>query len=223
MIPLSTPLNQGLFAATQGIPALLNPVLNVANTVALIKADAALFTRLFTPPIQYPPDRTYAELPKPLWGVFDGVSSALYPDSIVAFDLKKEWNVSKYIMEQGAFQSYNKVVEPYEIRLRMVKSGDSSTHNKFIQTLDALCASLKTYSIVTPDMTYLNANLHGYDMRRTATNGVGLLTVDVTATEIRNTIAPAFAAVSAPDAATPDAYTTKPQPASPALVPTTST
>jgi hypothetical protein len=208
----------------QGLPPLLNKINTAIDVAGLLVADGFLVAQMFSKVVK--------------WGVYPAgfVSSgvldtrALIPDSIVSFGYKKEWNVPKYPMELGAFQSYNKVTEPYDIRIRMSISNNSTTFgissslkaiagavqtttiDTFLAQLATMAASLDLYDVVTPDATYLNANITHYDYNRTATNGVGLLTVDVYLTEIRNTIAPAFANVVAPTSSAAGTSVTNPVP-----------
>ncbi|MEI7296594.1 phage baseplate protein [Paraburkholderia tropica] len=153
-----------------GIPNLLGQVASVTNTVSLVTSDVELVLSLFA---------------SPKWGIGqDGVYS-IVPDSIVSVEYKRDWSVPNYPQESGAFQSYNKVSLPYDAHIRMTKGGTVSDRQSFLTTLDAMAASLELYDVVMPEVVYSNANIVHYDYRRTSTNGVGLLTVDVWLEEIR--------------------------------------
>lgn len=187
-----------------GIPPLLNAAANAANVAALLVADAQLFLESFISPRPLDKPTKIAENNTAVWGVFTQTGGlALSPDSIIAVDAKKDWNVSKYPMELGAFQSYNKVKEPFDIRVRMVIGGSTSRHFDFLDGLDTLVSGTDLVDIITPDAQYDNANAIGYDLHRTAQSGIGLLTVDVHFVEIRNTIVPTFGPVKSADAAKP--------------------
>jgi hypothetical protein len=56
---------------------------------------------------------------------------------------------------------------------------------------------------VTPEQVYSSVNITHYDYRRTSTNGVGLLTVDVWGTQVRVTGDAAFSQTQAPSGADP--------------------
>ena len=133
-----------------------------------------------------------------VWGVYLSNQPVLVPDSYVAFDFKKEWRIADYPMERGAFQSYNKVTTPYDIRITLTIGGKVADRQQFLNTLTEVAASLDLYSIVTPEVIYLNANLAHYDYRRTSTNGVTLLTIDLWFMEIRVTIPAPFTNTSNP-------------------------
>lgn len=158
--------------SASGIPALLNKVVGITNTVTLLGADAVKVMGLF---------------PAPLWGIYDSdlQKPIIEPDSIIAFDLKREWRLPDYPQEQGAFQRYNKVATPYDARVTMTKGGTDDDRMKFLQKLEEVANSLDTYAILTPGKTFMNANIHHYDYRRTAIKGLTLLTIDVWLTEIR--------------------------------------
>jgi hypothetical protein len=173
-----------------GIPALLGNVANVTNTISLVVADAQLILGMFA---------------GPKWGIFnlDG-SIALQPDSIVSLDLKREWSIPNYPQEQGAFQSYNKVMFPLDTNIRMTKGGTDDQRYRFLITLSTLAKSLKTFNVgMSEGRVIKNVTFTRFDSRRTSTNGVGLLTVDVALQEIRVAPNPAFTNTAAPSGADP--------------------
>jgi len=172
-----------------GIPPLLTNIGNVVTTVSILRSDAAIVLGLFA---------------DPQWGVFnqDG-SIALQPDSIIDLDFKKDWQIPNYRQEQGAFQTYNKITLPYDIRVRMTKGGTDSERANFLLAVESAAASLNLYEVVTPEITYPNANITHYDYRRTSTNGVGLLTVDLWLLEVRVTATVQFQSTAAPSGTNP--------------------
>lgn len=154
-----------------GIPTLLHQVANVTNVVSLLFSDASLI---------------YQKFLSPSWGIHNSIDGmAIIPDSIVSLDYNREWAVASYPMEQGAFQSYNKVQFPFEHRVQMTKGGTVSEKQEFLTKLETIAASLNLYDIVTPERTYSNVNIENINYSRTSTNGVGLLTVEISFVEIR--------------------------------------
>ena len=174
-----------------GIPPLLNQASAAANVVALLVADAFLIAQLVNP------------ANKLQWGIFDGLLPAIIPDSIVGFDFKNEWHLPSAPQENGAFQTYNKVATPFEPRITMTKGGSESDKHAFLNKLEAIAASMTLFTVVTPTRTYENVNITHYDYHRTATNGVGLLTVDVYMQEIRIAPPPAFMSTAQPSGTDP--------------------
>lgn len=158
--------------SVKGVPALLNKVGGITSTATLLGADAVKVLGLF---------------PAPLWGIYDSdlQKPIIEPDSIIAFDLKREWRLPDYPQEQGSFQRYNKVATPYDARITMTKGGTDDDRMKFLQKMEEVAKSLDTYAILTPGKTFMNANIQHYDYRRTAIKGLTLLTIDVWLTEIR--------------------------------------
>lgn len=134
----------------------------------------------------------------PNWGVYnsDG-SQALIPDSIRSFDYDDGSRISDYPVEKGAFQSFNKVANPYAARFEMVIATGgvlgqftapitgTSARSNFMSKLAALKDSLTLVSVVTPEVTYTNANLSRYTYRRQARNGMTLIIIDATFEQIR--------------------------------------
>lgn len=168
-----------------GIPA-LNSINQVASGVVLLVADAVGILNM---------------LGAPQWGLFLNGAPALVPDSVMSVEIKADWRLSDYQQEPNAFQSYNKVQTPYDARVTMTKGG--SGIGSFLLAVEAAVASLNLYDVVTPDRVYSSANLTHYDYRRTNTNGVSLLTVDLWLEEVRVTGTTTAPSTQAPSGATP--------------------
>lgn len=132
------------------------------------------------------------------WGIFGQKGGlAIKPDSIAAFEFQQEYRVAEYPLEEGGFESYNKVTLPFDARVIMTKGGSLAERKAFLETVDAVVASLDLYTIVTPERSYGNANLTRMGFRREAESGVSLLTVELHAVEIRTQASVQFVA-SAP-------------------------
>ncbi|KPA87284.1 hypothetical protein PF66_06194 [Pseudomonas asplenii] len=126
------------------------------------------------------------------------------PDSVIGFEFRADARVAGYPMEQGAFASYNKVVLPNECRMRVTCGGNGKMdRGKFLVTLERLKDSVEKFQIVTPDRTYPVVTLAAFDYKRTATNGITLLTVDLLMQEVRETAGVVFGPVKEPAAADP--------------------
>ena len=136
------------------------------------------------------------------WGIFnqDG-TFALEPDSIKTFDYKHDWKLPNYPMEKGAFQSYNKVQLPFETRLVMTKGGTEQDRNQFLTAVENTANSVTLYNVVTPDITYNNVSIASYNLKRTSTNGVTMLTVEIAFEEIRLAPAAQFTDTASPNGA----------------------
>lgn len=121
----------------------------------------------------------------PQWGIYQNGFPVVVADSVISVEYRQAWNLSDYPIEGGGFESYNKVATPYVARVRFASGGGIDDRQLLFSTLAEIAGDLNLYDIVTAETVYTNANVEMYDYRRTATNGLGLLAIDVTVTEIR--------------------------------------
>lgn len=159
-----------------GVPALLNPPADQAPQ-PLLTSDS--------PAIQ-PTSRV------PAWGIYKDGDIAIAADSVLKIEVKASSRISNAPQEEGAFQSYNKVQAPFEVRVSVTKAGAESERAAFLDALEASKQSLDLYDIVMPEKSYLNANLTSYSFPRSARQGVTLLTVELLFEEVRQASAPVF-------------------------------
>jgi hypothetical protein len=141
----------------------------IANAITLLAADVALL---------------FAQ--SPVWGIFDQSNTLIIqPDSIVGFDYRNDYRVTDAPQESGGFQSYNKVANPFDCRIVMTKGGSTQNKADFLASVDAVMGSTDLYHVVTPEKPFLNMTLVHNDFRRTAREGLGLLTVEIGLREVR--------------------------------------
>ena len=122
------------------------------------------------------------------WGVFLGGAPIIIFDTFVSIDYRQTWNISDYPVEKGGFESYNKVYTPFETRVRFASGGSEANRTALLASIAAISGTLQLYTVVTPEAIYQSVNVKHYDYHRTATNGVGLLTVDLWLEEVRETV-----------------------------------
>jgi hypothetical protein len=140
----------------------------------------------------------------PKWGIFSLAGAAIVVgDSARSVDFRREWRVSDYPVEQGAFASYDKLAQPYDFRIVFMQGGTEAQRSAFLTAVDAAAASLALINAVTPEATYLSMNIIHYDYRREARAGATLLAVEVWLEQIRVVAAAAFASTAAIDGASP--------------------
>lgn len=139
----------------------------------------------------------------PQWGLYLDGEPIIIADSVTAFEYKAEWTVSDYPLEQGAFQSYDKVQVPFDVRIRFVAGGSDEDRAALLDSIGAAAASLTLYDAVTPEIVYPSVNITHFDYRRTATNGVGLLAIDVWAVQVRVSASAQFSNTQSPSGASP--------------------
>ena len=118
-------------------------------------------------------------------------------DSFLSITYHNESNLPMFPIENGAFQTYNKVATPYDLTVRLAKANTigitgisdvSATRDAmktFLATLESMVSDTNLYAIVTPDAIYNNANLKGYDYKREINNGAGVILADLHFVEIR--------------------------------------
>lgn len=184
-----------------GVPGLLHTIADITNKIALAVADALLI---------------YNKFQAPSWGIFETVSVvtppllpenvyqlAIIPDSILSVDYDREWAIASYPQERGAFQNYNKIQLPFENRVQITKGGTITEKQLFINTLEAMAASLNLFDIVTPEQTFFNVNIYKISLSRYADSGASLLTYDVSFQEIRTSAVAKFSDTVDKNAADP--------------------
>lgn len=169
-----------------GVPAIFRAPTQAVFTARLLVADVLTVLRNFGPPE---------------WGIFMANGQpAVTADSTISFDFRKEWRISDYPVEQGSFQTYNKVETPSDIRVRMAVSGAES-RGPFLASVAAMCKALDLLTVVTPDAVYPSMNAVHYDYRREQRSGGSLIQVDVWFEEVRVTAQTQFTNTKTPEGA----------------------
>lgn len=131
---------------------------------------------------------TYITPPTPFvetFGIFSNGIPVITADSVVSMEFREEWIISDYPLEQGRFESYNKVYVPWDVRFRFAMGGSEAKRQALLASVAAIAGDLNFYDAVSPEAVYIHCNVKHYDYRRTSVNGLGLLIVDVWLTEIR--------------------------------------
>jgi hypothetical protein len=135
------------------------------------------------------------------------------------FEYRRETRISDYIIEEGSFASYNKVMLPANPVVTLILQGSQGDGTYLLNALESACASTDLYSVVTPEYVYANYSIERFTYARKATRGVTLYIVEVSLKEIRQTTS-AFSnsPIVAPQnaAATPQVSNGVTQPAAPA-------
>lgn len=147
------------------------------------------------------PDVSSASQDGPQWGLFDDSGAAVISAAVLDFEVLFESVISDYPIEQGGFESYNKVTRPFEGRVTFAKSGTAADRTDFLNAIAAAKTALTLYSLVMPEETYANVNVIHYDFPRTAEKGVNLLRVNVWVREVRETATQTFSNTKDPNSA----------------------
>lgn len=167
------------------------------------------------------------------WGIFNSAGESLgNPDNFLnvigigstlstgGVDYSKETRVSDFPIERGSFASYNKVEMPATPKVTLCFGGSESDRRAFLEAVDAACKSTELYSVVTPEVTYIDYSLEKYDYQRRSNKGATMLMVEITLKEIRqvsSTYSVAAKQIEAPKdvGATPNVDGGKVQPQTP--------
>jgi hypothetical protein len=129
----------------------------------------------------------------PQWGLFLNGEPVIIADNVIAFEFKQDFRISNYPVEEGSFQTFNKVAVPFDVRLRFSTGGSLEDREALISSVDEAVKSLDLFDAVTPEKVYQSINPVHWDMRRTSRNGVGLVIVDLYCEQVIVTAAPQFA------------------------------
>ena len=132
------------------------------------------------------------------WGIYLDGDQAFPYQSIVDFDYKQDWPVSDYTVEDGGFQSYDKVQLPFDIKVRVVSGGSAIERQDLLTAVLESSNSLNLYDVVTPEQTFSSCNITHIDYKRTAYNGVGLLMIDIWFIEVRVTSTTTYSTTQSP-------------------------
>jgi Dit-like tail protein len=137
------------------------------------------------------------------WGLYhQNGGPVITADCVVSFEYRQDWMVSDYPLEQGSFESYNRVLVPYDVRVRYASGASDADRAALLQAVDAAANSLEIFDVFTPENLYKSVSIQHYDYRRQARNGVGLLVIDVWCVQVRLLAATSFSQTAAPSGAT---------------------
>jgi hypothetical protein len=121
----------------------------------------------------------------PQWGIFNTEGTpVLVVESVADIEYARDYDLSDYPQEQGAFETYNKVQQPFAAKIGFLIN---QTRVEFLQSSEAAAASLALVVVVTPEISYPSANIIHLDYRRSSQSGVTMIRVNVWLREVRIT------------------------------------
>lgn len=138
----------------------------------------------------------------PPWGIYKDGEPVVTADNVLGVEYKQDWAIADYPMEQGAFQSYDKVSNPFFARVRFSAGRSQQNREALLDSIDVIAGDLELYDVVTPEWVYTSVNVAQYDYRRLSDQGVGLLQVDVGLLQVRVTADADFTTTKAPSGET---------------------
>jgi hypothetical protein len=119
------------------------------------------------------------------WGIYKDDALVLEPDTIVSIDYDAESRIADYPIEEGGFESYDKVAIPFTSRVVMSKGGAVEDRRAFLAAVEEIRVDRELYSIVTPERSYPSVNISRISLRRAREQGGGMVTVEISFVEIR--------------------------------------
>jgi hypothetical protein len=121
-----------------------------------------------------------------VWGVFNKASeSVIVANVFMELSQSSASKIARFYVEDGTFANYNKVQEPDETTIVMVKTGTAAELGQYISEVEALKRSTELFDIVTPERILKDVNLETYDYARRRDDGVNLITFNMNFIEIR--------------------------------------
>lgn len=109
---------------------------------------------------------------KLVWGVFDQDGNAVInPDSYQGLENQNRWKIAQFPIQDGDFQSYNKVIIPRIVTLKLTQGGSLQQRTVLLSALNSIAGDTNLYNIVIPEGVYLDFNCDGYDIRRMGRDG----------------------------------------------------
>ena len=118
--------------------------------------------------------------------------------STIEFEYAQDWPISTYPQEQGAFQAYDKVTLPFDVKLKLACGGSTSNRQAFLNACLAIGNSFSLFDIVTPERVFTSVNCTHIDWPRKAQDGVTLLKVSMWFMQVPVTASASFANTQQP-------------------------
>lgn len=217
LLPISLPAfpDVPLALGVPPMPRLAGPLI---PALAFLAADVGAIARLFI---------------GPQWGIFFNGAPALVGDSVIGVDFRREWRLANYPVEGGGFATYDKIAQPFDVRVTFAVAGTSNllfqlipgsgllniaNRTAFLTALGTMAASLSLFSVVTPELNYDNLSIVHYDYRREASSGATMIKIDVWLQEVRIAAPPQFTQTQVPAAAAvQDGGSVQPSPVLPGI------
>lgn len=162
------------------------------NNIALLTADAVSVISAFS---------------GPQWGIFLNGVQVVGQDILGAFlsnvtgfgngnfldlDFHERFSISEYPVEQGAFQSYNKVQSPFDVAVTITAGGSDANRTLLLIQVEAIIGSTDLYTVAMPEGTLNSVNPIAYGYRRQHDRGLGLLEINILFKQVRPAGNPVF-------------------------------
>lgn len=121
------------------------------------------------------------------WGIFNqyGVPIML-ADTVFSVKYQNSSQISQAPVEKGTFTSYNKVQNPYQATVTLIRGGgDPTLRGLFLAQLELLANSTLLFHVITPEYVHTNAAIAGYDYAREPQGGARMIIANIHLEEVR--------------------------------------
>jgi len=170
-----------------GLPS-LPPSVNLITDIVFAVADAVGIFSIFS---------------SNQWGIFQDREMVINPDNLISVASTQDWTMADFNIEEGGFDTYDKVDTPFTNRVRMSSGGSQANRQALLDEIDAIAGNLELYDVVTPERVWSNVNFQGYELVRTSSNGAGMIIIDIVLNEIREDAGTTFTNTKSPTATSP--------------------
>ena len=120
------------------------------------------------------------------WGIYKDGMPVVVADTVIGFHRRKEYVVADFPIEgvpgsnqAAAFESYDKVERPFDVRVRFAAGSDYPTRMALIQSVEAIEGDTQVYDFVSPEAVYESVTIAHCDYDRNRLQGAGVLVLDV--------------------------------------------
>ena len=136
------------------------------------------------------------------WGLFTQDGDLAAPaDNVIMVEIGLDARISDYPVENGGFASYNKTLTPFEVRMVMTRGGSVDDRQDFLKAVQDAWQGIDLFNVVTPEGVYLDVNVVAVRQVRAADRGMGLMALELTLRQIRQTATLAFTNTKEPSGA----------------------
>lgn len=138
------------------------------------------------------------------WGIIKDGAAVIKGDNFISLEYKQDWVIADYPVEDGGFETYDKVSMPFDARVTVSCGGSVGKRATFYNSIKEIAGDLNLYDIAMPEETLQGVNVAHIDFKRTNIQGVGLLVACIYLIEVRSNAEIAFTATPSTPASPTD-------------------
>ena len=105
--------------------------------------------------------------------------------SMLEISVNEDSSLPSEPIEQSSFATYNRIIEPLDVKVRLGIQGYPSKLQSVIDRLSEMRKGVEKVTLITPSASYENLMLQGFDYRKDNHSGHNVLLVDLTLKEVR--------------------------------------